>query len=72
MYWPACDFITYRYIPLHLQVLSKIICSVFKPLPYVDCKVHGQDLSRFCVECNNFVVAKETLNIIITFLLSHL
>ena len=20
MYWPACDFITYRFIPVHLQV----------------------------------------------------
>jgi hypothetical protein len=53
MYWPACDFITYRYIPVHLQVLSNLICPV-------DCKVHGQDLSSFCVECNNCVVVEGT------------
>jgi hypothetical protein len=32
MYWPVCDFITYRYVPIPLQVcLSAVYNCTFSP-----------------------------------------
>lgn len=30
MYWPVCDFITFKFVPVHLQVRS----CMFAPLRY--------------------------------------
>lgn len=29
MYWPVCDFITFRFIPVHLQVCDEVLACLF-------------------------------------------
>lgn len=29
VYWPICDFITLKFIPVHLQVNREVLCSLF-------------------------------------------